>query len=527
MLVLGYDERVKKLLLSLLLLFLFSAGMLTPKQVLAACSDPNNFTLEPTTTNLETKTLFSVTSAATDCFGRGLSGFPHYIYFYPEEKERELNSWRPIINKDEVRSLNGSSLYFEVDFPAITWRNSGLRPYGRNKTWVLLVCAVRVNNPVHCINDTSKRVARLSFRMTPPPTPTPRPPTPVPTDLPRVQQPTQCIYQRGSEVDITIENLMPNVLHVWWWRGDRDPKGRFVPTTTTYPLHLKKEDTNFLKEKKTLCVHRAIPIGESCKEGIPNSVTFFFDINEPKGDTSCVALTPPTPTPIPLPTCVSQPGCSSRPFTQCGDVECNGETWEPELLIGVCEYTCGEEKRYECTPIVKVQQCGYFPTPTPFPCPVCPDTHPKYDKSIRRCCAQNSKGEECKSPIEPTPVGCESESQCGFGIGCGLGVRGPCSEALGSKDRICETAIGRINTNPAEFVKRLFGVLLGISGGIALLLILYSSYRLMASRGDPEKLQGARETLTSAIVGLLFIIFSLVILEIVGVDILQIPGLGR
>lgn len=87
------------------------------------------------------------------------------------------------------------------------------------------------------------------------------------------------------------------------------------------------------------------------------------------------------------------------------------------------------------------------------------------------------------------------------------------------------TAFGEIPTNPAEFIKKLFGILLSASGGIALVLIIISGYNFIASQGNPEKIQGARETLTSAIVGLLFIIFSMVILEVIGVDILHIPGL--
>lgn len=88
------------------------------------------------------------------------------------------------------------------------------------------------------------------------------------------------------------------------------------------------------------------------------------------------------------------------------------------------------------------------------------------------------------------------------------------------------TAIGPIDTNPTGFVKSIFSLLLGISGGIALILIIISGYRLMASRGNPEQVQGAREMLTSAIVGLLFIILSFVILQIIGVNILHIPGFG-
>jgi len=100
----------------------------------------------------------------------------------------------------------------------------------------------------------------------------------------------------------------------------------------------------------------------------------------------------------------------------------------------------------------------------------------------------------------------------------------PCKQV--DKVWICPTAFGDINTNPAGFVKSIFGILLSLAGGVALVLIIISGYRLMTSQGNPEKVQQAREQLTSAIVGLLFIIFSVTILQIIGVDILHIPGLN-
>lgn len=84
-----------------------------------------------------------------------------------------------------------------------------------------------------------------------------------------------------------------------------------------------------------------------------------------------------------------------------------------------------------------------------------------------------------------------------------------------------------IDTSPEGFVKDIFSIILGVSGGIALLLIIYSGFQLMAARGEPEMLQAARDQLVSAIIGLIFIIFSLVILETIGVDVLRIPGFGR
>ncbi|MCL4418999.1 pilin [Patescibacteria group bacterium] len=113
-----------------------------------------------------------------------------------------------------------------------------------------------------------------------------------------------------------------------------------------------------------------------------------------------------------------------------------------------------------------------------------------------------------EAPLTPPPPPCAT-----------LGPNGSCKEV--------NTAIGQIATDPTGFIKSIFSLILGFSGGIALLLIILSGYKLMESRGNPERLEGAKDQLTSAIIGLLFIIFSLVILQIIGVDILQIPGLGK
>jgi len=89
------------------------------------------------------------------------------------------------------------------------------------------------------------------------------------------------------------------------------------------------------------------------------------------------------------------------------------------------------------------------------------------------------------------------------------------------------TAVGPIKTDATGFVQSIFKIVLGLAGGIALILIIFSGYRYMASQGNPEAVKAATEQLTSAIIGLLFIIFSFVILQMVGVDILQIPGFGK
>lgn len=106
----------------------------------------------------------------------------------------------------------------------------------------------------------------------------------------------------------------------------------------------------------------------------------------------------------------------------------------------------------------------------------------------------------------------------------------PCPNTEEFRDQasgICkkiDTQFGNIPTDVANFVQWVLSFILGIAGGIVTLLIIVSGYRLMTSQGNPEKVQAAREQLTSAIVGLLFIIFSLFILQLITVDILKIPG---
>lgn len=89
----------------------------------------------------------------------------------------------------------------------------------------------------------------------------------------------------------------------------------------------------------------------------------------------------------------------------------------------------------------------------------------------------------------------------------------------------CDTAIGFIDvSSPIAVIMKIFSLALSVGAVGAIILIIYSGYKLLVSRGNKEIIQGARETLTSAIVGLLFIVFSMVILSVVAGDIIKIPG---
>jgi uncharacterized membrane protein len=53
-------------------------------------------------------------------------------------------------------------------------------------------------------------------------------------------------------------------------------------------------------------------------------------------------------------------------------------------------------------------------------------------------------------------------------------------------------------------------------GVIALLFIIYAGFSFVTSGGDPKKVQGARQTMTFAIIGLIVVLLSFAILFFIG-----------
>ncbi|MBI4065056.1 hypothetical protein HY409_01675 [Candidatus Gottesmanbacteria bacterium] len=86
------------------------------------------------------------------------------------------------------------------------------------------------------------------------------------------------------------------------------------------------------------------------------------------------------------------------------------------------------------------------------------------------------------------------------------------------------TALGCIDATGQGIFTKLFTTGIGIAGGIALLLILFGGLKILTSAGNPEHLTEGKETVWSAISGLLLIIFSVFLLQLIGFRILEIPG---
>jgi len=63
---------------------------------------------------------------------------------------------------------------------------------------------------------------------------------------------------------------------------------------------------------------------------------------------------------------------------------------------------------------------------------------------------------------------------------------------------------------------------MGIAGGLAFVLIVYSGFIITTSSGDPKRIAAGKELLSAAIAGLLLLILGTYLLRVIGVNILGI-----
>lgn len=101
-----------------------------------------------------------------------------------------------------------------------------------------------------------------------------------------------------------------------------------------------------------------------------------------------------------------------------------------------------------------------------------------------------------------------------------------CRNCVADQDKVW-TAVGCISKEPKDIIAQFITIGLGIGGGVALIMIIAGGFMLTISQGNPQKTNEAKEMITSAIIGLLFVIFSVVILQFIGVTIFRIPGFGE
>jgi hypothetical protein len=146
-----------------------------------------------------------------------------------------------------------------------------------------------------------------------------------------------------------------------------------------------------------------------------------------------------------------------------------------------------------------------------------------YKKSYAASCASLS----CSLPqicycTSPNACGCVDPASLPTGGGAGgAGIStSSCTPSTGGTG--VNTALGCIPTQPEGLVKWVLGWGITLGGGLAILLSLWGGVTIILAGGNPEKINEGKEMITSAISGLLFIIFSVFLLRFVGVNILGI-----
>lgn len=89
------------------------------------------------------------------------------------------------------------------------------------------------------------------------------------------------------------------------------------------------------------------------------------------------------------------------------------------------------------------------------------------------------------------------------------------------------TAVGCIPASSEGIATGFVRLLVSIGGGVALLLILYGSFTVSTSASNPERLRTGQQIVTAAIAGLFFSLISVALLQLIGIDLLRLPGLSN
>ena len=74
--------------------------------------------------------------------------------------------------------------------------------------------------------------------------------------------------------------------------------------------------------------------------------------------------------------------------------------------------------------------------------------------------------------------------------------------------------VATLSCLPALFVN-IINALLGLAGAVALFMVIYSGIKLTTSGGEAKQIEGARHTLTYAILGLVIVLTSFIVINLI------------
>lgn len=146
---------------------------------------------------------------------------------------------------------------------------------------------------------------------------------------------------------------------------------------------------------------------------------------------------------------------------------------------------------------------GVPPTPGPTG-PILPPGSTQYNQCIK--CYQ-------AAPVGTrvwTAIGCVN---AGF-PGGGPGLAGP-NLGLG----------GGVGGIEGTFIGQILGWATILGAGIAFLMAVFGGFQITTAAGDPKRVKAAQEMITAAIMGLLLIVFSIFLLNLIGFNVLSFKTL--
>jgi hypothetical protein len=79
----------------------------------------------------------------------------------------------------------------------------------------------------------------------------------------------------------------------------------------------------------------------------------------------------------------------------------------------------------------------------------------------------------------------------------------------------------------SSLVQVLLNLIFMMAGGIALLYIIYGAYLVMTSQADPERLAYGKRVVVGSIVGLILVLSSVFIVNLLAAGVLRLPGFGN
>lgn len=133
------------------------------------------------------------------------------------------------------------------------------------------------------------------------------------------------------------------------------------------------------------------------------------------------------------------------------------------------------------------------------------------------------------SDVSPTDLCAVNYLSCGGKICCitanGESAELKCLKANGiaCDNGYLKTAIGCLPIGSKnDFISFILKIGVGLAGGFFILMAISGGVRIIVSQGNPKKLQAGKDIITSAITGVIFIIFGIFILRFIGVDILGV-----